>query len=50
MNRTITATLESKVSEKTGKPYKVLVIKLTPTYDKLVFLERAELELLNLQK
>ena len=39
------ATLETKVS-KAGNTYDVIVIKLTDTYEKLVFLEKAELELL----
>lgn len=43
--KTITGTLETRVS-KTGREYQVLVIKLTPTYEKLVFLTNAELELL----
>lgn len=39
------ATLETRQS-KEGKDYQVVVINLTPTYQKLVFLDRAELELL----
>ena len=42
----ITATLETRVSEKKGTTYQVVVIKLTPTYEKLVFLDKAEIELL----
>lgn len=42
----ITATLETRLS-KSGNTYEVLVIKLTDTYEKLVFLDKAELELLN---
>lgn len=38
--------LETRVSEKKGTEYKVLVIRLTPTYEKLVFLDKAEQELL----
>ena len=41
----VNATLETRTSKK-GSDYKVLVIKLTPTYEKLVFLDKAELELL----
>ena len=41
--------LETRTS-KEGKPYDVLVIKLTDTYEKLVFLDSAEKELLKLQK
>jgi len=43
------ATLETKVS-KAGNTYDVVVIKLTDTYEKLVFLEKAELELLRQSK
>lgn len=39
------ATLETRKS-KQGSDYQVIVIKLTPTYEKLVFLDKAELELL----
>ena len=45
MNNTVTATLETRTSKK-GNNYTVLVIKLTPSYEKLVFLDRAEIELL----
>lgn len=41
----VKATLEERTS-KAGKPYNVIVIKLTDTYEKLVFLEKAEEELL----
>lgn len=41
----VKATLETKIS-KAGKEYQVLVVKLTDTYSKLVFLEQAEIELL----
>lgn len=34
--------------KKDGTPYEVIVIKLTDTYEKLVFLEQAEKELLKL--
>lgn len=44
----VRATLETRVSKKTGKPYQCLVIKLTDTYEKLVFLDTAEIELVNL--
>ena len=43
------ATLETRQS-KEGKDYQVVVINLTPTYQKLVFLDRAELELLKSSK
>lgn len=42
----IYATLETRLS-KSGNSYEVLVIKLTDTYEKLVFLDKAELELIN---
>lgn len=45
----VNCTLEERLSKK-GNTYKVLVIKLTPNYEKLVFLENAEIELLNLNK
>ena len=41
----VKATLETKIS-KSGKEYQVLMVKLTDTYSKPVFLEQAELELL----
>ena len=46
MKQEYTATLETRTG-KSGNPYEVLVIKLTDTYEKLVFLEKAELELIN---
>lgn len=45
----VKATLETKTSKK-GTNYQVIVIKLTDTYEKLVFLEPAELELLKVSK
>lgn len=44
----IRATLETRVSKKTGKTYQCLVIKLTDTYEKVVFLDTAEIELIKL--
>lgn len=41
----VKATLEERTS-KSGNNYQVLVIHLTDTYEKLVFLEKAEIELL----
>lgn len=41
----VNATLETRTSKK-GSTYQVVVIKLTDTYEKLVFLDKAELELL----
>lgn len=43
----VRATLEDRVSQK-GTSYKVVVLKLTDTYEKLIFLDKAELELLAL--
>lgn len=45
MNSGIACKLEERTS-KAGNPYKCLVIKLTPNYEKIVFLTPAELELL----
>lgn len=45
----VKCSLETRTS-KEGKPYEVLVIKLTDTYEKLVFLDSAEKELLRLSK
>lgn len=42
----VSATLETRLSKKTGKPYQCLVIKLTDTYEKVVFLDNAEVELI----
>ena len=47
MSKRVECTLETRISKK-GSEYQVISIKLTPTYEKLVFLEPAELELLNL--
>lgn len=43
----VKATLETRTSKK-GNEYQCLVIKLTDTYDKIVFLDKADLELLKL--
>lgn len=45
MSQKVEATLETRVSKKNTE-YQVLVIKLTDTYEKLVFLDKAEIELL----
>ena len=37
--------LEERVS-KSGNNYMVLIVKLTPTYEKVIFLDSAEIELL----
>lgn len=47
MNYDLDCSLETRVSKK-GSTYQVVVIKLTDTYEKLVFLDNAELELLKL--
>lgn len=41
----VNATLETRTSKK-GSTYQVLVIKLTDSYEKYVFLDKAEIELL----
>lgn len=43
----VKAILEERTSKK-GKKYNVVVVKLTETYEKLVFLDKAEIELLKL--
>lgn len=45
----VKATLEERISKKTGKPYTVLVIHLTDSCKKQVFLEDAELELVQMR-
>ena len=45
----IECTLEEKISKKSGKPYTVLVIQLTDTCSKQVFLEQSEIELLKIK-
>lgn len=42
---TLKGTLETRTSNKTGREYQCLVLKLG-TYDKVVFLDKAEIELL----
>ncbi len=44
----VRATLETRVSKKTGKTYQCIVIKLTDTYEKVVFLDNAEVELIKM--
>lgn len=44
----VRATLETRVSKKTGKPYQCIVIKLTNTYEKVVMVDRAEVELIKM--
>ena len=38
--------LKEAISEKSGKPYVYVSIQLTPTYEKKVFLDTAEIELI----
>lgn len=45
IERDLKATLVKKTSKK-GNDYECVMIELTPTYQKVVFLEDAELELL----
>lgn len=44
----VRATLETRVSKKSGKPYQCIIIKLTDTYEKIVFLDNAEVELIKM--
>lgn len=44
----VRATLETRVSKKSGKTYQCLVIKLTDSYEKVVFLDNAEIELIKM--
>ena len=41
-------TLETRHSEKSGQDYQVLVIKFPSGYEKVVFLEKSEQEILKL--
>lgn len=40
--------LETRHSEKSGRDYQVFVIKITDTFEKVVFPEQAELEVIKL--
>lgn len=40
--------LQEKVSAKSGRPYKVLIIRLVNDYEKVVFLEQAELKMVEM--
>lgn len=44
----VRATLETRVSKKSGKTYQCIVLKLTDTYEKIVFLDSAEVELIKM--
>lgn len=43
--KTLEYRLEERVS-KSGNNYTVLIVKLTPTFEKVIFLDSAEIELL----
>lgn len=43
------AVLEERVSKKSNKTYKCIVIRLTDSLEKVIFLEPAEIELLELK-
>ena len=40
--------IRNTIKQKTGKPYQCIVIKLTDTYEKIVFLDSAEIELIKM--
>lgn len=40
------ATLEERISKKSGKPYKCIVVHLTDKLEKVILLDNAEVELL----
>ena len=44
----VKATLETRVSSRTGQEYQVIIIKLTDSYEKKVFLDKSEIELLRM--
>lgn len=48
MDQKVEATLETRISQTTGKTYTAIVIKISDNYEKLVFLTKSELELLKL--
>lgn len=43
----IECTIEERISSKSNRPYKVLVVHLAPGVDKLVFLTSAEIALID---
>ena len=49
MNQSIVGKIETRTSKK-GNTYIAIVLKLTPNYEKLVFLTPAELELIKVAK
>lgn len=44
----VKAKLVEKVSEKTGNKYVCIEVYLTPTYKKVLFVDKAEIELIRL--
>lgn len=44
----LTATIEKRISQESGKDYEVLMINLTDDYTKEVYISRAESQLLHL--
>lgn len=40
--------VEERVSQKTGKKYYILIVNITDTYQKVIFLTRPEIELIKL--
>lgn len=44
----LNASLQEKISNKSGKPYFVVEVELTPTLKKQVFLDPAEVEVIKL--
>lgn len=44
----VRATLQTRISKKSGKPYQCVVIKLTDTYEKIILLDNAEIELIKI--
>lgn len=43
---TLKCTLETRTSKKSGNDYDCLVLKLDPNYEKVVFLDKSEIVLL----
>ena len=48
MNNDIKCKLVEKISKKTNLPYMALIISITDEYQKTVFLDKAEIELLKM--
>lgn len=43
------ATLEERVSKKSGNKYKCIVVKITENVEKVIFLDPVDVELINLK-